>query len=153
MQLPEWIPFLGYQLKALAKATNCPVLALAQINKPRDSAETQRPVLADLPYDGGQAADSVFALHRPEMYMPEEPPSLPHGSSAEKLANRASEWKQQRDKVLGVAEFHALKRRFGPKGFRTLRFAGPRMLLSEWNDAAGPPDDLWSGIPDEGEYR
>jgi replicative DNA helicase len=142
MQLPEWIPFLGYQLKALAKATNCPVLALAQINKSRDSAETPRPTLTDLPYDGGQAADAVYALHRPEMYMPEEPPPMPSGTSAEKVANRNSEWEQQRAKVRGVAEFHALKRRFGAKGFRILHFDGPRMLLSEPNKAPAAPDLL-----------
>jgi replicative DNA helicase len=153
MQLPEWVPYLGYQLKALAKACNVPVIALAQINKSRDGAETQRPTLSDLPYDGGQAADAVFALHRPEMYLASDPPALPANLSAEKVANHKSEWERKRREVEGVAEFHALKRRFGPKGYRILHFDGPQMLLSEKLDNLPPPDDLWAGVPNEGDYR
>lgn len=153
MQLPEWVPYLGYQLKALAKATHCPVIALSQINKPKDGTEVARPTVSDLPYDSGQAADGVFALHRPELYMPEYPPPLPAGTSAEKVANRASEWKHQRDAVRGVTEFHSLMRRFGPFGsYRSLHFDGPRMLLSERRETDLPPDDLWAGLP-EGDYR
>jgi replicative DNA helicase len=148
MTMAEWIPYLGYQLKALAKVTNCPVVALAQINKAKFGDAPVRPTLDDLPYDVGQAADAVFALHRPEMYMAEEPPPLMFGASAEKQSNRASEWKQQRQKVHGLAEFIALKRRFGPKGLRTLHFDGPRMLLSERSN--GLRDDLNSDLERSG---
>jgi replicative DNA helicase len=142
MDLPEWIPYLGYALKGIAKACEVPVIALAQINKTKSGAAPVAPTLDDLPYDGGQAADGVFALHRPEIYMPEEPPPLPHGTTAEKQANRAIEWKAQRDAMRGVAEFYALKRRFGPPGSTKLYFDGPRMLLSEWT-GGDPPPGLW----------
>jgi replicative DNA helicase len=134
MQLPEWIPFLGYQLKALAKTTNCPVIALAQINKTRSGELPVRPTLDDLPYDGGQAADGVFALRRPELYMPLEPPRVSLLLGDEKKANVKSTWEQERAKVRDVTEFIALKRRFGPTGYPArLRFDGPRMLLSDWD--------------------
>jgi len=161
MQLPEWVPYLGYQLKALAKATNCPVIALAQINKTKSGDMPVRPTLDDLPYDGGQAADGVFALHRPELYMPMEQPRLPSGQSKEKLADAQSAWEQERAKVRDVAEFIALKRRFGPTGTPVkLRFNGPRMLLTEWREDAAarqmslmtaPPVGRWDDV-EEGEF-
>jgi replicative DNA helicase len=131
MGLPEWIPFLGYGLKAIAKALNVPVIALAQINKSRDNQDSTRPVLGDLPYDGGQAADGVFALHRPELYMGDEPPGATLGMTAEKRAMRDEQWRRDREAARGHAEFHALKRRFGPPGWCPLRFDGPRMKFSE----------------------
>jgi replicative DNA helicase len=131
MGLPEWMPFLGYGLKAIAKTLNVPVIALAQINKSRDIQESTRPTLSDLPYDGGQAADGVFALHRPELFMGDEPPAGAIGMTPEKKAARYDKWRQEREAVRGLAEFHALKRRFGPPGFCQLRFDGPRMKFSE----------------------
>jgi replicative DNA helicase len=142
MGLPEWIPFLGYQLKALAKALHVPVLALAQINKSRDNAEVTRPTLADLPYDGGQAADAVFALHRPELYMADEAPRSAMKMTAEKQAAADSAWHDQREAARGLAEFLALKRRFGPAGLCRLHFDGPRMLLREISDSAPMQSDL-----------
>jgi replicative DNA helicase len=140
MSLPEWIPFLGYRLKALAKTLNCPGIALAQINKQRSADGPVRPTLDDLPYDGGQAADGVFALHRPELYMT-APPKAPAITSDSKLADIKSAWKRERDAVRGVAEFLALKRRFGPaNAWRKLRFDGPRMLVSDWHEVELPPD-------------
>lgn len=144
MQLPEWIPYLGYQLKALAKTLNVPVIALAQINKAKSGDGPVRPTLDDLPYDGGQAADGVFALHRPELAMAGGP-NLPMGLQSEKAANIRSHWEEQRKAVRGLTEFMALKRRFGPTGSPCrLRFDGPRMLLSEWLDE--PPPDLLEGL-------
>lgn len=141
MGLPEWIPFLGYQLKALAKACGVPVLALAQINKGGPNAG-QRPTLDDLPYDGGQAADGVFALHRPELYMGDTPPRAAGRVPAEKQAAADAAWHAEREAVAGVAEFVALKRRFGPPGMCRLRFDGPRMLLRESTVDAYPSDLL-----------
>jgi replicative DNA helicase len=146
MGLPEWIPYLGYQLKALAKATNCPVIALAQINKARDGQDSTRPTLTDLPYDGGQAADAVFALHRPELYMGDGPPTSQHSLSKEKQADKDAAWHADRAKAAGVAEFIALKRRFGPTGIKSLRFNGPRMLLSD-------PDHGYAGHAGDGDVR
>lgn len=134
MGLPEWIPFLGYQFKALAKSLNVPVIALAQINKGRDGQDSTRPTLTDLPYDGGQAADAVFSLYRPELYMGDEPPKPAVTISADKQNQRDAEWRREKESTRGLAEFSALKRRFGPPGRINLRFDGPRMLLSKWRD-------------------
>lgn len=146
MQLPEWIPFLGYQLKALAKSLRVPVIALAQINKAKDKADDTRPTLNDLPYDGGQAADAVFALHRPELYMPEEMPRAAGvKQSDEQRISAMARWDEERARVRGLAEFSALKRRFGPTGMRRLRFDGPRMTFA---DPDAPPPGLFDDALD-----
>jgi hypothetical protein len=81
-----------------------------------------------------QAADGVFALHRPELYMPLEPPRVSLLLGDEKRANVKSTLEQERAKVRDLTEFIALKRRFGPTGYPArLRFDGPRMLLSDWD--------------------
>lgn len=139
--LPEWIPLLGYKLKALAKAIGVPVIALAQINKSRDDAEAgSRPTLRDLPYDGGQAADGVFAIHRPELTMGEEFSAPTSIGSAEKTAIAAAAWQAKRSAARGVAEFGALKRRFGPAGWASLRFDGPRMLFFDRSEQPAQTD-------------
>jgi replicative DNA helicase len=142
MGLPEWIPFVGYRLKALAKALGVPIVALRQINKSRDDQESTRPTLRDLPYDGGQAADAVLALHRPELTMGDDPPLSLGGRSAEAMANREAQWRHLRAAARGVSEFGAIKRRFGPTGWVRMRFDGPRMLLCEREPAHEPPADL-----------
>lgn len=135
MSLPEWIPYLGYALKALAKRCNVPVIALAQINKTKSGDAPVRPTLDDLPYDGGQAADGVFALHRPELYMPRECPHLNAKMKDEARVTALADWDAELAKFAGVTEFIALKRRFGPTGYPCkLRFDGPRMLIREWDD-------------------
>ncbi len=144
MPLQEWMPYLCYQLKALAKAANVPVIALAQINKSNDGTDLLFPTIGHLPYGGEQAADAVFALHRKELYMPVEMPAPPRTMAAEKVANLQSAWAQERKTVAGLAEFGSVKRRFGPKGNTKLYFDGPRMLLSEWQEAT-PQHDFWAG--------
>ena len=142
MGLPEWIPLLGYRLKELAKSLGVPVVALRQINKSRDTAESGRPTLTDLPYDGGQAADAVFALHRPELTMGDQAPEQAATAfRGEDVAAKArSVWRDQREAVRGVAEFGALKRRFGPTGWAKLRFDGPRMTFVDPPKEEGPPE-------------
>jgi replicative DNA helicase len=141
MGLPELIPAIGYGLKAMAKMTGVPVLALRQANKSRDNDVGSRPTLSDLPYDGGQAADNVFALFRKELTMGDAPPDLV-GKGPDKASAALNEWKIQREAARGVAEIGALKRRFGPANlWRTLKFDGPRMTFSQPTDGA---PDLWS---------
>jgi replicative DNA helicase len=149
MGLPEWTPFVGYQLKELAKALSVPVIALRQLNKSRDNAEATRPTLSDLPYDGGQAADGVFVLHRPELTMGDKPPAAAGTLSAEKQAAKDAEWHNQRDAMRGVVEFGAVKRRFGPSNiWKSMRFDGPRMLLREEDEApAGQDGGFFDAIP------
>lgn len=143
MQDPAWMPFLGNSLKILAKTLKVPVLALTQINKATDKQAVPRPTLGDIPYDGGQAADSVFALFRPELYMSHDPPATMAGTSAEKAANARSAWENERKAVRNLAEFGALKRRFGPANdWAKLRFDGPRLSFQPWVDEDKMPDLL-----------
>lgn len=150
MGLPEWIPYLGNSLKALSKALNVPIIALTQINKARDKADDTRPTLNDLPYDGGQAADAVVALHRPELYMPEAPPVTAGRMTDEMRANAAAQYERERAKKLGITEFFALKRRFGPTGMCELRFNGPRMTVSPIEKT---PDQSSLGLPPPGRFE
>lgn len=131
MGLAEWVPHLGYEFKGLAKELMVPIIVLRQVNKARDSADSTRPTLTDLPYDGGQAADEVHALYRRELDMPIEAPGLKFLKDAEKRAQASWEWEQQRAVAAGQAEFIALKRRFGPLGIASLRFEGRSMSLRE----------------------
>lgn len=131
MGLPEWVPLLGYEFKDLSKELNVPIVVLRQINKSRDKADTTRPTLHDLPYDGGQAADEVAALYRPEIDMGLDPPGFMMLRTEEERAQSRYQWETKKLEMQGRAEFHALKRRFGPTGFATLRFDGPRMTLRE----------------------
>lgn len=143
MGLPEWIPLLGYRLKELSKALRIPIVALRQINKSRDTADSARPTLTDLPYDGGQAADAVFALHRPELAINEEtaPSSTRQATmrGGDKGGDADRAWIDRRERAQGVAEFGALKRRFGPTGWRQMRFDGPRMLFVDPESEDGGP--------------
>jgi replicative DNA helicase len=141
MSKPEWIPFLGAQMKGLAKALGVPIIALTQINKPKERDIPTRPTLGDLPYDGGQDADAVFCLWRPEIDLDTECPDFAGHGSEEQQAKKRSEWWARRNSVRNVAEFGALKRRFGPTGWKKMKFDGPRMLFVDPPDPDAPPDE------------
>ena len=147
MSPQEWVPFVGYQVKGIAKACGVPVIALRQVNKSRDSETDTRPTLADLPYDGGQAADGVFALHRPELTMGDAPPQA-FAKTAEKRAEADADWHRRRDAARGLVSFGALKRRFGPANlWRDMVFDAPRMLLREKEQSSEPAiQDMWGEV-------
>lgn len=131
MPKSEWIPQVGQDLKDLAKELGLPVLALCQVNKPRDDRAPVRPTKDSLPYDGGQAADEIHALYRRELDMPEEPPGLAVLHSAEKRAAAKFEWDEQKRAARGTAEWLVLKSRFGALGTAHLKFDGPKQLFRE----------------------
>ncbi len=136
MERAEWIPTLGDHLKRLAVELNVAILVLCQVNKARDLADSTRPTITDLPFNGGNAADEIYALYRRELDMAPEPIGIKLVRDPEKRAQMIWEWDQQRAVAAGQAEFIALKRRFGPLGVASLRFDGPRMSFSEI--AVGP---------------
>lgn len=127
----EWIPTLRQEIKNLAVELRLPILALSQINKPRDDQEPRRPTKDNLPFDSGQAVDQLHALYRREMHMGAEPPGLGMIRSDDLRSKARFEWDEQKRAARGAAEWIALRRRTGTLGSAHLRFDGPRMLFRE----------------------
>jgi replicative DNA helicase len=68
----EQVAHISRRLKFLARELQIPVLACAQLNRSSEDRQGNKPRLADLRESGSieQDADTVFLLHRPELYEP-----------------------------------------------------------------------------------
>ncbi|GIW81017.1 MAG: replicative DNA helicase [Gemmatales bacterium] len=94
----EQVANLSRRLKFLARELKIPVVALAQVNRGAEDRTDHTPRLSDLRESGAieQDADTVFLLHRPEMYEPGQ--------------------------HQGLMEVHIAKQRNGPTGEINLTF-------------------------------
>lgn len=111
----QQIALISRRMKFLAKELECPVIALAQLNRGVELREDKRPKLADLRESGSieQDADVVMFLHRPAAYDPEDRP--------------------------GECDVIVAKNRSGPTGFATLAWISESMRFA---DLARVPENV-----------
>lgn len=120
-------------LKRMAKEFECPVLALAQLNRGPESRDDKRPTKVDLKQAGDieQDADTIMFVYRPEYYLPKSEPEHGGGETYEKWQKRVREWDEARVRLRGKAELILDKVRDGAEGVVPLRFDGPTTSFSE----------------------
>ncbi|ALJ14102.1 replicative DNA helicase [Sphingopyxis macrogoltabida] len=98
-------------LKALAKAENLTVFALAQLNRDVEKRPDKRPAQGDL-RDSGQIeqdADVLLFLYREEYYLNRKKP-------ADEFGPKFEDWRNDMEAVRGKIEFLVPKHRHGPDG-------------------------------------
>jgi replicative DNA helicase len=100
---------ISARLAELAKRLDCPVLALAQLNRAVDSREDKRPQLSDLRESGSieQDADTVMLVYRPAYYLAHKRCAHPN-AEADRMADL--------DAVANQLELIIEKQRSGPIG-------------------------------------
>ncbi len=120
-------------LKQLAKEFQCPVLALAQLNRSLESREDKRPTLADLRQAGEieQDADAVAFVYRGEYYLPKSDPERHRGESQQAFVERCQRVEEDRLRLRGRAELILEKVRDGSPGTVPLTFDGRTTFFRE----------------------
>ena len=103
-------------LKALAKELDIPIVALSQLSRQVESREDKRPQLSDLRESGSieQDADVVLFVYREEYYLQNREPKP---GTEEHMA-----WRDEMERVHGLAEVIIGKQRHGPTGTAKLTF-------------------------------
>jgi replicative DNA helicase len=125
--LPFAIGQLANSLKEIAKEEDCPMVALAQLNRSKESSDDKVPTMADLKSSGDieAAADVVLFTHRAELHMHKAKPTRKPGESDSEYQNREQQYQQALADVRGKVELVSAKVRKGATSAIEMRFDGP----------------------------
>ena len=111
-------------LKTLAKELGVPVIALSQLSRAVESREDKRPMLSDLRESGSieQDADMVWFIFREDYYVAAREPKQPVDGDDTKTHEMHDKWREDMERVYGLAELIVAKQRHGSTGKVRLRF-------------------------------
>lgn len=116
-------------LKTLAKELHVPVLALSQLSRAVEQREDKRPQLSDLRESGSieQDADMVWFVFREDYYEAAKEPK-PDDEAA------YAAWKDNMERIYGLAEVIVAKQRHGSTGRIRMRFDAKITRFSDLAD-------------------
>ena len=111
-------------LKQLAKELDLPVIGLSQLSRAVEQREDKRPQLSDLRESGSieQDADIVMFIYREDYYVASREPKAPSDHDDAKVVEAYEEWRQEMNRVYGLAEVIIAKQRHGATGKVRLKF-------------------------------
>ncbi len=111
-------------LKTLAKELGVPVIALSQLSRAVEQREDKRPMLSDLRESGSieQDADMVWFVFREDYYVASREPKQPVDGDDAKTHELHDKWREEMERVYGLAELIVAKQRHGSTGKVRLRF-------------------------------
>jgi replicative DNA helicase len=123
-------------LKTLAKELGVPVIALSQLSRAVESREDKRPMLSDLRESGSieQDADMVWFVYREDYYVASREPKQPVDGDDAKTHEMHDKWREDMERVYGLAELIVAKQRHGSTGKVRLRFEA---RITKFSDLAG----------------
>jgi len=122
-------------LKTLAKELQVPVIALSQLSRAVEQREDKRPQLSDLRESGSieQDADMVWFVFREDYYVAAREPK--HGSDDDvKATEEYEKWRQEMERVFGIAELIVAKQRHGSTGKVRMKFEAKITRFSDLAD-------------------
>lgn len=124
---------ISNDLKKLAVDMECPVIALAQLNRGVEGRDDKRPSMADLRQSGAieQDADGIMFVYRQEYYLPKSEPEHTIGQSAVNHEKAVNEWHEAKYRCAGKAEIIISKLREGEPCTVPMRFDAARTAFGD----------------------
>ena len=124
-------------LTTLAKELGVPVIALSQLSRAVESREDKRPMLSDLRESGSieQDADMVWFVYREDYYQAAKEPKQPVDGDDAKTHEMHDKWREEMERVYGLAELIVAKQRHGSTGKVRLRFESRITKFSDLAEA------------------
>lgn len=124
---------ISNDLKKLAVDMDCPVIALAQLNRSVEGREDKRPSMADLRQSGAieQDADGVMFVYRQDYYLSKAEPERGMGQSESQHQKAVNDWHEARARCAGKAEIIISKLREGEPCTVPMRFDAARTAFGD----------------------